>query len=72
MNQGNLFELCMLVMLKAVGLTVLGELAARMCKDAGESALAYTVELGARAAVLGAAMPLLSKLMEFLGDIMSL
>lgn len=72
MNQGNLFELCMLVMLKAVGLTVLGQLAARLCKDAGESALAYTVELGARAAVLGAAMPLLSKLMEFLGDIMSL
>ncbi len=62
----------MMVMLKAVGLTVLGELAARLCKDAGESALAYAVELGARAAVLGAAMPLLSKLFEFLGDIMSL
>ncbi len=72
MNMEGLFELCMMVMLKAVGLTVLGELAARLCKDAGESALAYAVELGARAAVLGAAMPLLSKLFEFLGDIMSL
>ncbi len=72
MNMEGLFELCMLVMLKAVGLTVLGELAARLCKDAGESAMAYAVELGARAAVLGAAMPLLSKLFEFLGDIMSL
>lgn len=72
MNPDNLFELCMLVMLKAVGLTVLGQIAARLCKDAGESALAYAVELGARIAVLGAAMPLLSKLFEFLGDIMSL
>ena len=72
MNMEGLFELCMLVMLKAVGLTVLGELAARLCKDAGENAMAYAVELGVRAAVLGAAMPLLSKLFEFLGDIMSL
>lgn len=72
MSAGSLPELCMLVMLKAVGLTVLGQLAARLCKDAGESALAYAVELGARIAVLGAAMPLLSKLFEFLGEIMSL
>lgn len=72
MSAGNLPELCMLVMLKAVGLTVLGQLAARLCKDAGESALAYVVEVAARIAVLGAAMPLLSKLFEFLGEIMSL
>jgi len=49
--------LCMAVMLKAVGLTVLGQLAVRLCKDAGEAALAYGVELAARIAVLGAAMP---------------
>lgn len=64
--------LCMTVMLKAVGLTVLGQLAARLCRDAGENALAYGVELAARIAVLGAAMPLLGKLFEFLGEIMSL
>ena len=72
MNMEEIFELCMSVMLKAVGLTVVGELAVRLCKDAGENAMAYAVELGVRAAVLGAAMPLLSKLFEFLGDIMSL
>ncbi len=72
MNMGGIFELCMSVMLKAVGLTVVGELAVRLCKDAGESALAYAVQLGTRAAVLGAAMPVLSKLFEFLGEIMSL
>lgn len=72
MSAGDLTGLCMLVMLKAVGLTVLGELAARLCKDAGESSLAYAIELAARTAVLGAAMPLLSRLFELLGEIMSI
>ena len=32
---------CFPVMLKAVGITIAGQLAAQLCKDAGESALAY-------------------------------
>ncbi len=72
MNMEGLFELCITVMLKAVGLTVVGQLASRLCKDAGESALSYGVELASKIAVLGAAMPLMSKLFEFLGDIMSI
>lgn len=43
MNMEGIFELCMSVMLKAVGLTVVGELAVRLCKDAGESALALSL-----------------------------
>ena len=39
------------LMLQAVGITVVGQLVSRLCKDAGESALSYTVELAARAAV---------------------
>lgn len=35
------------LMLRAVGITVVGQVVARLCKDAGESALAYTVELAA-------------------------
>ena len=72
MNMEGIFELCMSVMLKAVGRPVGGDLAAGLCKKPGESALAYAVQLGTRAAVLGAAMPVLSKLFEFLGEIMSL
>ena len=30
------------LMLRAVGITVVGQVVARLCKDAGESALAYT------------------------------
>ena len=39
------------LVLRAVGITVVGQVVARLCKDAGESALSYTVELAARTAV---------------------
>lgn len=38
----------------------------------GESALAYTVELAARAAVLAAALPALGRLLKYLGEIAAL
>ena len=38
------------LVLRAVGITVVGQVVARLCKDAGESALSYTVELAARTA----------------------
>lgn len=60
------------LMLRAVGITVVGQVVARLCKDAGESALAYTVELAARAAVLAAALPALRRLLEYLGEIAAL
>jgi len=66
---GELGGLCLSVMLKAVGLTVLGQLAAQLCKDAGEAALAYGVELAAKIAVLAVAMPVLAQLFDFLGEI---
>ena len=63
------------LMLRAVGITVVGQVVALMaglCKDAGESALAYTVELAARAAVLAAALPALGRLLKYLGEIAAL
>ena len=60
------------LMLRAVGITVVGQGVARLCKDAGESALAYTVELAARAAVLAAALPALGRFLKYLGEIAAL
>ena len=57
------------LMLRAVGITVVGQVVARLCKDAGESALSYTVELAARAAVLAAALPAVGRVLEYLGKI---
>lgn len=69
---GELLGLCLPVMLKAVGLTIIGQLAAHVCKDAGESALAFGVELATKAAVLAAAMPVVSRLFEYLKEIMEM
>jgi stage III sporulation protein AD len=60
------------LMLRAVGITVVGQVVARLCKDAGESALSYTVELAARAAVLAAALPAVGRVLEYLGEIAAL
>lgn len=57
------------LMLRAVGITVVGQVVARLCKDGGESALSYTVELAARGAVLAAAMPVVGEILEYLGEI---
>lgn len=63
---------CFPAMLKAAGITIAGQLAAQLCRDAGEGALAWAVELGAKAAILAAAFPLLLQLLETIGDILSL
>lgn len=57
------------IMLKAVGIALVGQLAAHVCKDAGESALAYVVELAAKGAILAAALPLLLKVFEYLEEV---
>ena len=68
-GQGALEGEAIELMLKAVGITVVGQVVSRLCKDAGESALSYTVELAARAAVLAAALPAVGKILEYLGEI---
>ena len=48
---------------------MVGQVVSRLCKDAGESALSYTVDLAARGAVLAAALPAVEKILEYLGEI---
>ena len=58
------------VMFKAVGIALIGQFASHICKDAGESALAFTVELSAKAAILVAAFPLLTELLGTIAEIL--
>ena len=67
---GGLPGLCLSVLLKAAGLTILGQLAVHLCRDAGESVLAYGVELAAQTAILTVAIPLFTRLLEYLGEIL--
>ena len=57
------------LMLRAVGITVVGQVVSRLCKDGGESTLSFTVDLAARCAVLTAALPVVGKILEYLGEI---
>ena len=71
-GSGSLQEICLTAMLKAVGLTLIGQLAVYLCKDAGESAIAYGIEVAAKVATLAVAMPLLTRLFGYLGEILKL
>ena len=53
--------------LRGAGISIIADLGAQLCRDAGESALAGRVTLIARAAMLALCLPLLSALMELLG-----
>ncbi len=63
---------CLEAMLRAAGLTLIGQMAGQLCKDAGEAALANGVELAVKVAVLTVCLPVLAALMETLGEILSL
>ncbi len=60
------------VVLKAVGIALVGQLAVHVCKDAGEASLAYTVDLAGKAAVLAVSLPLFEKFFGYLQEIVKL
>lgn len=49
---------------KVIGIAYLAQFAAGVCRDAGESALAYKVELVGRVMILMLALPLVSGVLE--------
>lgn len=69
---GSLGSSAVQLVLQAVGITVIGQTVSRVCKDTGESALAYTVDLAARVAVLLAALPMVGDILNFLSEVAAL
>ena len=69
---GSLGSSAVQLVLQAVGITVIGQTVSRVCKDTGESALAYTVDLAARVAVLLAALPMVGDILNFLSEVADL
>lgn len=53
-----------LILIKTLGLSFVTSLAGDICKDAGETAIASKVELAGKVAVLLLAMPLFTKLLD--------
>ena len=60
----------LLVLLKAVGITLVGQTTSSLCKDAGESTLAFAVELASKAAILLVSLPVILKILEYLSEIL--
>lgn len=60
------------VLLKALGIVLIGRLAVGVCRDAGESALASGVEFAVKTAVLLTALPLLQNLLSVIQEVLTL
>lgn len=61
-------EIVYLPLLKVAGIVILARLVAELCRDAGEGALAFKVELAGTAAALAAALPLFGLLFDLLKE----
>ncbi|WP_322182741.1 stage III sporulation AC/AD family protein [Neglectibacter caecimuris] len=60
------------ILIKTAGIAIVGQLVSRICKDAGESALSYSVELASKAAILVVSLPLFTRIFEYLEEIVRL
>ncbi len=58
------------LLIKAVGAAVIIELSADMCRDTGNSALAFSVELTGKIIILSMSFPMLKALCEFITGIL--
>lgn len=59
-----------LIMLRAAGIALIAEFGAQISRDAGESALAGRIELGARVALAAMSVPLITSLVTRLASLM--
>ena len=67
---GNLDLDVLRIILKAVGISLVAEIAALVCQDSGNAALGKTVQIFATVAVLWISLPLMESLMDLLQKIM--
>lgn len=58
------------ILLKAVGITIIGQVTASLCKDAGENALCNVVELATKIAILMISMPVIVNILGYLSEIL--
>ena len=67
---GNLDTSVLQIILKAVGISLVAEIAALVCQDSGNAALGKAVQIFATVAVLWVSLPLMESLMDLLQKIM--
>lgn len=60
------------VLLKALGVCFITQLAADVCRDAGEGSIASKIELGGKAAVLALSLPLFAEILSIASKLIAL
>ena len=58
------------VLLKALGICFVTQIACDSCRDAGESAIAVKLEMAGKVAVLAVSLPLFRQVMDFVATLM--
>lgn len=67
---GNMDSQALGILLKAVGIGLLAEIAGLICADVGNSALGKTLQIVATAIILWVSLPLLTSLLSLVGEIL--
>ena len=67
---GLVREEYMQILLRALGLCFITQIACDACKDAGESAISAKIEMAGKIAVLAVSLPLFRQVMMFVGMLM--
>ena len=59
------------VMIKALGIALIGRICSDVCRDCGESGLAQGIEATAGVIIFSLSLPILSGILEFAADVLS-
>ena len=71
MTERTGFSLYSTVILKSLGIGILAQTTADVCRDNGEAALASKVEFAAKIIILLLALPILKALLELIADFLA-
>ena len=63
-------ELYMQILLRALGICFITQIACDACKDAGEAAMSSKIEMAGKVAVLATSLPLFRQVLAFVGMLM--
>lgn len=69
-SMGKIDPECITILLRCTGIGVLTEIVSLICADAGNSALGKTLQLTAGAVVLWLSLPLFTKMIELIEEIL--
>lgn len=60
------------ILMKTIGITIISQVTVNICKDSGQSAVAYGVNLAGKVAVLVIAMPIITGIFSYINEILAL